>query len=85
MRTISMILMKERTSMEQVFQYVDQMFEQYVKEVATLCSFRSVKGDSARAAGVPKLTEEKALMPSASVPENTAGCRKRRCCTDTGE
>ena len=47
MRTISMILMKERTSMEQVFQYVDQMFEQYVKEVATLCSFRSVKGDSA--------------------------------------
>ena len=33
--------------MEQVFQYVDQMFEQYVKEVATLCSFRSVKGDSA--------------------------------------
>ena len=39
--------------MEQVFQYVDQMFEQYVKEVATLCSFRSV-------AGVPKLTEEKA-------------------------
>ena len=47
MRTISMILMKERTSMEQVFQYVDQMFEQYVKEVATLCSFRSVKGDNA--------------------------------------
>jgi len=45
--------------MEQVFQYVDQMFEQYVKEVATLLLPQCERGQR-RAAGVPKLTEEKA-------------------------